>query len=276
VARRLLTAQVMQRHRVMCCSLAVLALAPCPAAAEDAARVERGASTPADGSWSLQLAAGVRAGRQQDEPIGTELSVLGSFRYALSDRLIWSVPTLAFAYRAGERGGIEVIPFGGLLSWGGGYSSVEGWIAQAELGGGAAVRIWRGTETSINLDASVRSRARWSQIEHDALHSRSGPTTWRAAVGAGLSHQVGRRLGLHGGVQASARLIADGEIPADSEQMNTWLSLGSVQQIGLRWLPLLELHLGRRSSLDAFASLDVQPATLTLSSRALLGFTVTW
>lgn len=239
-------------------------------------------STVGARDWSLQLAlgrsqtdfgdAGFKLG---DGASSSQLAGLASLRYGLSDRLTWAIPTLAFAYRFGDRGGTEVIPFGGITSWGLGYSSIEGWIGQLGLGAGAALRWWSDPDTAINLTASVGSSARWSQHddEIDGFDASFGPTTWGAAASVGLSHHLGDRLVLNVGARGSTLPIVSGELDRSLEPA---IEVGSVQSVGLRSLPLVEVRVRDGISIDLHGSLGYEVASGDRTSRVLGGSTFTW
>jgi hypothetical protein len=240
----------------------------------------RSDSTVAPGDWSLQLALGRAETDYADTGKvsfgGTStLAGLASLRYGLGERLTWAIPTLAFAYRFGDRGGTELVPFGGITSWGVGYSSVEGWIGQLSLGAGGALRSWVSPDTAVNLTASIGSRARWSQGREDieGFDASFGPTTWGAAASAGLSHYLGERLVLNVGARASTIPIVDGEL---AEGLESIVEVGSVQSVGLRSLPLVELRISGGVTIDLHGSLGYHIADGTRTSRVLAGSTFTW
>ncbi len=57
----------------------------------------------------------VGIGTGDDAGVGGMVRLDG--RIGITDRLVWKIGTLAFAYRLGESGGVEVVPYAGLLSW---------------------------------------------------------------------------------------------------------------------------------------------------------------
>lgn len=237
-------------------------------------------STVAPGDWSLQLALGQSqtdydAGLKLGSSSSSQLAGLASLRYGLSDRLTWAIPTLAFAYRFGDRGGTEIIPYGGITTWGIGYSSIEGWIGQLGLGAGAALRWWADPDTAVNVTGSIGSTARWAQNdgEIDGFDASFGPTTWGAAATVGLTHHLTRRVALNVGARGAAVPIASGDV---ADTLEPTVEVGSVQSVGLRALPLVEVKLTDGVSIDGHASLGYGVADGTRTSRLLLGSTFTW
>jgi hypothetical protein len=61
----------------------------------------------------------------------------------LTDRWQWMLPTLGFAYRGGDHGGLEWIPWGGLVGMGLGGSSIEGFIFEAQPAAGLDLTLLR-------------------------------------------------------------------------------------------------------------------------------------
>ena len=50
------------------------------------------------------------------DPFGVGSMLRFDGRVGLTDRLAWKIGTVALAYQLGEPGGVEVVPYGGLLS----------------------------------------------------------------------------------------------------------------------------------------------------------------
>jgi hypothetical protein len=160
------------------------------------------------------------------------LALQGSWLWALTDRLTWALPALAFAYRFGERGGWEVVPDGGVFGFG--YSSVEGFILQpgAHLG----VRRWLAPDLALAASAGGYTQ----------LTGLGGRQPWSFSGTLGISHTVADAVtfNLSVGVYTNF-LFMRGELERD-----TGVSFGSVQNLALRPLPLLEWHLGHGFALD--------------------------
>lgn len=210
-----------------------------------------------------------------------EPSALFALRYRIRDRVLWSIPTLSFAYLGGTAGQREWIPWAGVTSWGAGYSSIEHFIAQGGLGAGIGIREWLGPSTAINFTAGATSAFRYTSNPTcppgtmcDA--SWVPPETWTAAVTAGGSHRIGNAVTLNIGVGGSQRLLVEGR-PADgSEQRGVSVSIGSVQAIGLRQLPLIQAQVSQRWSLDGYAAASFDVSREHLEHRYLVGFTRVW
>jgi hypothetical protein len=117
-------------------------------------------SPPADIRWLLHLGLGVGADAAPpanvDQGAGGQQS-LSSFTvgyslwYRITDRLSWNVPWPALAYRFGEPGEVEVMPYVGLAS--------NGWNSVTRLSLGfvadAAARIWTVRDQWISLGAGL-------------------------------------------------------------------------------------------------------------------------
>ena len=256
----------------------ILVLSASPALAETPDASVRSSSSVDDGDWSLQLAIGRTETTFLDSGVSlgsaSQLDGLASLRYGLSDRLTWSIPTLAFAYRLGDRGGTELIPYGGIVGWGLGGSSVEGMIAQIRLGAGATARFWLDRDTALNLGGSVGSTARWAQrpSEIEEFDGTFGPTTWGAAASVGLSHRFGR-LTLNLAGRLSATPLVEGAFEASPA---TAVEVGSVQSVALRSLPLAEVRINDAVTVDLHGSLRFDLENDQRTETLLLGTTVDW
>jgi opacity protein-like surface antigen len=233
--------------------------------------------------WELAGAAGVSAADSmpgfQSVAEGDELepTALFSLRYRLTDRVLWSVPTLGFAYLGGAAGEREWIPWGGLVSWGLGYSSVEGLIAEGQLGAGLDVREWLGERTAVNLTAGAVSRFRYAS---DCVESICGssrwvrPERWRGVLTAGVSQRIGSSFTVNLGAGAS-RTVDVGD-PMTSAENRSSVFVGSVQTIALRRLPLIQAHVSSRWSVDGYASLAFELDSDRVQQSYLLGATWIW
>ncbi len=205
-----------------------------------------------------------------------EPSALLSLRYRVSERTTWSIPTLSFAYAGGLAGHREWIPWGGLTSWSAGYSSVEGFIAAGQLGAGLGVREWVGAATSLNVSAGATSNFAYNanRICDPAARCSpwSAPTTWVASATGGISHRLNATLTVNVGVGV-ARVVATSDAMDVGAQR---VSFGSVQDIGLRRLPLVEAQVSRNWSIDGYAAAAYVPSSNRLEQHYLVGFTRRW
>jgi opacity protein-like surface antigen len=267
------------------------------AAAEDSTQ-EAPAPEWADGRWDLTVAAGVTSsasttsampgmqlmpsaqartvdGSMTTDDTWSPSSGLFSMRYGLRDRVLWSVPTLSFAYLGGDDGDRQWIPWGGLTSWGLGYSSISHLIAQGELGTGIGVRQWLGHDVALNATTGVTSHFLYvskaaCDVGDTMCDNWSSPEKLRGSVTAGASLRVGDAWTFNAGVGTSTRLIAD-----SGERAST-VSFGSIQAIGLRVLPLVEARVNARWSIDGYATAAYEIARNRYEQTYLLGVTRIW
>jgi hypothetical protein len=209
-----------------------------------------------------------------------EPSALFALRYRITDRVLWSIPTLSFAYLGGtaER---EWIPWGGLTSWGAGYSSIEHFIGAGELGAGAGLREWLATTSAVNFTASVASQFQYTSspicpVGGMCRPSWITPDTWRATVTAGASHRVGTALTLNLGIAGSQRLLYEGGPASGSDERGMTVAIGSVQTIGLRLLPLVQAHVSPRWSIDGYAAAAYDLSRERFEQTYLVGVTRVW
>jgi hypothetical protein len=237
-------------------------------------------SLPAN-TWELRLAIGVTTGPARafgsalystdddvvdDAPLERELSLDASITYAITDRLSWSVPMPAFAYRFGTEGALTAIVRAGLTSFG--YSSVSGALGSVDAGVGA--RAW--LSPSVSLISTLSSDWAFGSPERErvlALHGSFG-FVWniaeraRLALGASWAGGVSVR-------DASIRTVEGVEIPLDDD-VDNGLLLGAVQSLGYRPLPLLQLFVGESLSIDAYATWAINLDTGDVRDRYLGGF----
>jgi hypothetical protein len=201
-----------------------------------------------------------------------EPTTLFSLRLRMGERVLWSVPTLSFAYLGGVAREREWIPWGGLTGWSVGYSSIEKLIVDGDIGAGIGVREWASPATAINVTAAAASAFHYRGnafcgAGEDMCPSWRGPRTWVTSATAGVSQQLGDSVSLNLGAGVSRELSGDGA---------TSVSFGSVQAIGLRQLPLLQAHLNRRWSIDGYAMASYDVTHDRYEQRYLLGFTRVW
>jgi hypothetical protein len=202
-----------------------------------------------------------------------------SFTYGITDRLSWSVPLPAFSYRFGNEGTFEGIARGGLASFAFAYASR--YAILGTLDAGFATRTWLTRDLSLVSDASIdhelhlgteRSEAGAQPRDYLSLRA-SGGIAWNAgerltlALGGGLTGDVA--------LQGSSVALPASTSPASIRQPgSTAFVVGSVQSLGYRPLPLVQIHLSRRFSLDGYASLGFDLRGGPLRDRYLAGFTV--
>ncbi len=177
----------------------------------------------------------------------------------ITDRLQYALP-LALAYRFGERGAVEVVPWAGVTNLGVGYSSVESFMLVYRIGGGLGARFWLGDSLAINASVAAISYGLWSGIR------TIKPTLWYAAPALGLSYTL---LDL-----ATINLSLASSWPIFGAGGDTVVSFGAVQSLGLRHLPLLQLQVSKTLALDFDLQMDVGLRTGHISDTFLAG--VTW
>jgi caspase domain-containing protein len=234
-------------------------------------------------TWELRLGLGVTTGRVRDfgaplfsttaaeaPPLTRELAAVGSFTYAISDRLEWSVPLPAFAYRFGTEGELTAIARAGMTAFG--YSSIDGVLGAVDAGVG--VRGWLGP--GISLLGAISSDWAFGNEQRErvlALHGNVGliwNVTDRVTVAVGAGYTGGVALfdptldGLAGVTYTLQDPVADGIV------------IGALQSLGYRPLPLLQLYLTQSLALDAYATWLINLETGDVRDRVLGGFTWTF
>jgi hypothetical protein len=231
-------------------------------------------STLPAGKQELTFAIGVSHGGPPGMTIGQDRSLATSFvaPRAFGDRLQWLIPSLAFSYRFGEQGGLELVPWGGIPGWGLGFSSMEGTIVEAEPGIGLDLRQWLTPRSSLEFGLDFYSALRWHSRRENRVvfeipngstpmsdapqklrryHGTPrwvGPTTWRAGLTAGYTHTLADTVTLHLGAAFLQNVVYKGELPGINDFV---LSFGSVQTLGLRSLPLVRIHVTDWFALNA-------------------------
>lgn len=180
-----------------------------------------------------------------------KLAFGASWLWALTDRLTWSLPALAFAYRFGERGGWEVVPDGGLFGYG--YSSLNGIILQP--GGHLGVRRWFGRDLAVAATAGGAT-----QVE-----GQGGREPWLFSGSLGVSYTVAETV--------TFNLSAGGYVDLHGQENShdTGVLLGSAQTLALRTPALLEWHLGHGLALDLDAVVGHSFSLDRWSYSSLLG-----
>jgi hypothetical protein len=236
-------------------------------------------SLPAS-TWELRLALGVTTGPANtfgsplystgsDDAAGLEreVSESGSVTYAITDRLAWSVPVPAFAYRFGTEGSFTTIARGGIAAIG--YSSIEGVIGSVDVGVGT--RAWFTRDFSVLGTAS----ADWAfgTPERERLVDLNGAVgiSWNVAERVHLALAVGWSVGVV--VDDVYVTTDDGTLLPLPDDVESGLVLGAVQALGYRSLPLFQIYVTDSLSIDAYASWAIRLGSGDVRDRYLAGFT---
>jgi hypothetical protein len=239
-------------------------------------------SLPAS-TWEIRLALGTTTGPAQtfgsplystgyddddDDELERELSVDGSVTYAITDRLSWSVPVPAFAYRFGTEGAFTTIARGGLTAIG--YSSIEGVIGSVDAGVGA--RAWLAPDVTLIATASADWAFGTPERERlVALHGAFG-ISWNVVDRVHLALGVGWNGGVV--VDDVSVTTSDGTLLPLPDDVENDLVFGAVQTLGYRSLPLFQVYVTDWLSIDAYASWAIQLGSGDLRDRYLAGFTL--
>lgn len=234
-------------------------------------------STPPRKMVELRTALGVRyrdfgySGIGLSQGAERSFSFIFSGAWGLTDRLQWSVGTPALAYRFGRRGGIEFIPWGGMISWGLRHIADTGVIFSYGLGAGLDLRAWIGENQSLLLGIGVTS-------EGAAGAARLSPTTWHTRVGVGYSLSIRRAVTFNLSCVLDQNLLHEGRL-ADPDfhgrELDWTLRVGAVQSVALRPLPLVQVHLNSWISIDGYAGLAVKLRDGSMQEHYMLGTTFT-
>ena len=137
------------------------------------------------------------------------------------------------------------------------------------------MRQWLGHDTAINFTSSATSPARWRQHEL-SIPLEDNLSRWRAAATLGMTRHFGQRLTLNLGVRGSAVAIADGEMADSSEVANPTVAFGSVETIGLRTLPLVEIGINDTVAIDLHTSVGYELESEETTATAMAGTTLLW
>jgi hypothetical protein len=200
--------------------------------------------------------------------------------WGITDRLQWVIPSLALTYRGGNHGGFEWLPWGGLTSWGFGYSSLSGVLLDGRAGAGIDLRRWLGERSSIDLGLSGSSHWRFHSgdaLPHDPRWQK--PTTWRSTLSLGYTLTVADTVTFHIAAAFNQNQLYEGNTPqfsAHSKKSNMTLSFGSVQAMGLRPLPLVRVHLSDHCALNIDASVQYNLATKSTVESYTAGASFYW
>jgi len=241
--------------------------------------IDRASSSPKRW-WILQIAAGVSTGptriwgttpvaraggdtMQTGETLERSAELTGGLTYGITDRLTWAVPVPAFAYRFGQAGALELVPRAGLTGLG--YSSIEGLIGTVDVG--AAVRAW----ASPTVSFIAAGAADWD-FNTGGLVSREMLTT---SGNLGVAWEPSSIVALHLGVGlAVPHRTADPPPELMAPPLTSTVSIGSIQTLGYRALPLVQVYVTPKLSLDGYASWSVDVHGGSVRDRYLGG--ITW
>ena len=211
-------------------------------------------------------AAGARLDASQQLLTGYLTAHLG-----ITSRLQWMIGTGSFAYRLGQRGRPEAVVWGGLLGWGVGYNREDGVTFRYRLGLGVDVRLPLGDWQSVLLSVGAYSTG------IAAAETSLPPTTWRVTTDLGYRMTVSRKVTANLGLGVELNALYDGQAPPPelhAPELDVAVRVGSVQALGTRALPLVQVHLSRWLSLDAYFGLEVNLRTSQARYSFLLGTTM--
>ena len=236
---------------------------------------ELDATTVAGGAFEARVAVGVRyrdfgySGLGLTAGVDRSLALITSPVWGITDRFQWMVGTLGFAGRLGRAGGLEWVPWGGVISLGLRRSD-GGTTFSYGLGAGLDARVGVAAAQSVVLGLGAYSDGSVGALAHS-------PTTWRVRASAGWGITFRRTVTLHLAAALDGNALASGHLPAaaaSGPELDLTLRLGSIQALGLRPLPLVQVHLTRWFSLDAYAGLAVKPRDGNLEEFYMLGASV--
>lgn len=238
--------------------------------------VKGGARHRTPPEWPLRGGGEVEIGFETTEKLGAEYVGIGTGddagvggmlridgRLGLTDRLVWKVGTLAFSYRLGEPGGVEAMPYAGLLSW---KLPYRGDTDVPALGG-----IYRGAR-EYRLGAGIGARVPFSAgalvftlgADRATVGSQTGT---RYQGGLGITVTAGRYLTLH--VSAGMTRYEFPDLVIDTIDPDTgWRFIGgyggqatvtwvgSSQELGLASIPVVRAGPWRGWSLDLYGGAE--------------------
>ncbi|HEY3451260.1 MAG TPA: hypothetical protein VGK67_33185 [Myxococcales bacterium] len=188
----------------------------------------------------------ISAGNALDTGMTSRPSIQAGFTWGITDRVQLGVLSLAF--RVGQRGTVEFVPYLGLagfLDYFGGSSgfsmsssSLEGTYVAFTPVLGAGLRGWIGERWSVNVTAEGGTNLQFP--------SKSGNLVgWSAGGGLGFSYFVGDHAVLNLGVR-----YGYGEQLGKPSGKLQEVALGSVQSFAGRVLPLLAVEISKRLTLE--------------------------
>lgn len=226
-------------------------------------------STVAEGRWELRGGLGIQHAtipRQHAFTPSLMPALALSVNWGVSDRLqVLMIPTPAFAYRLGERGELEWVPWGGMTEWGVGYSPQRGVFFGYGLGVGLGLRSWLDDGRSVIVTGGTTAAGHAGQLGVGL------PLTWRASVAVGGSLLLREGVTLHLAASVSGDYLVDG-LPRGQK---TAYAFGSVQQLAFRRLPLVQVQLSPSWTFDVHISLFYDATERQLTDEYLVGFSWT-
>ncbi len=208
-------------------------------------------------AWPRRGGGELEIGLETTEQLGTEYVGIGTGddagvggmvrldgRFGITDRLVWKIGTLAFAYRLGEPGGVEVVPYAGLLSWKLPYrgdTNVPNLRGEREYRLGAGL----GTRMPFSVGALVLTLgADVATIGHE--------TASRLYGGVGVTIAAGSMISFH----VSAGLIRREFYGVTWGTAYSAYWVGSSQEFGLASIPVIRVGPWNEWSIDLYGGGD--------------------
>jgi hypothetical protein len=241
------------------------------------------------GRWNLQLALGFRRARVFDPGFGVNdigPGLAGIFRAVrgLSPRWQLALPG-ALVYLGGTRHW-QLLPWFGIPALASGNTAAEGLIISGHAGAGLDVVHPLGRDLDLALSGAGLGRFRWALGPIGPCDKTMGPCptevswaarppggTWSLLVSAGLGWRITPKVTFNVGLALSDTLLdGDAKLPGPGNPASdVVVAVGSVQQRGLRPLPLLQIALDPRMTLDFSAVASYSKATSSLGQTYLVG-----
>ena len=171
----------------------------------------------------------------------------------LSDRFTFLPSDTLLAYRFGDRGGVELIPSGGinLVSIAGSSSSAAISTFRYQVQAHLDLRYWLDGSRSLDLSSGVSSTGAFAK---DPLERRR-LDSWSGLIGLGYTHGLLDFATLHFGATYTQLLLENGHAPSFDQRPegSALLTVGSSQTVAGQRLPLVRVHVTPEVGLDGFA-----------------------
>jgi hypothetical protein len=208
---------------------------------------------------------GLRLGSTDSELAGDTYIAFG-----LTDRLQLNIPNqgLMLGYRFGDRGGRELIPYGGILALNPWYDSTVGFLVEMDLRFGADVRQWVRPNFSFLVGVSAGSRGVWWASGGEPL------STWQADVQGGFIWTLFETVTISVGALWEQNVSYLGHLARYGQgEGGMAIGIGSLLRVGSRPRPLVQVHLTSFFSIDGYADAIWRLSDGFLSDRFMAGVT---
>jgi Caspase domain len=184
---------------------------------------------------------------------------------------LWLTAPLALVYDAERDDALDYFVWGGAPVLGATRTARDGWSLYGFLGAGLDARLRHGEQRAFNATFAALGAFDWRRDSHVVV-----PDTWTTQLTLGVSQGVGGAVTFNLGAALSINPLVDGQFSGPrlgATERSAAVALGSVQRVGLRPLPLIQVPVTASLSIDGHVVVAYLPSLEGWVETYTAGFT---